>query len=192
MKGLLLGAIASVALASGPLDLERMYRGETVVQDVKLNDIGGIRASFFVHATPASAFAMLADTEHLAEFMPAMKSCTILERMAHGCVVKMEGDGGEMVIRRIYEPPHRITWTLVHGTGIKQLDGSWEVESAGKGAVLHYTLCVKPFLPIPQNLVTHFQGQRLPAMVHHVRSRIESGGTWAKPDYTKTEKQTGI
>lgn len=180
MKGLLIGGIALATMTSPPADIERMQHGETVVQDVNIEGVGGIRASFFVHAAPASAYAVLADTERLAEFMPGMKQCLILERLPHGCVVKMVGEGGEMVIRRINEPPHRIAWTLVQGTGLRQLNGSWQVEPSGKGSVLHYTLAVRPSLPIPQNLVTHFQGQRLPAMVHHVRNRIESGGTWTK------------
>lgn len=183
-SGLLLTVNGSLARAElAPADRAKVVAGQTMVFPLHESGMAGIEAVFWVHASPALAFQVLDDTRRMVEYMPAMKACTVLESGPGYVVAKMVGDAGELVERRLSHPPDRIDWTLVHGTGLRNLEGHWLLELSSGGTLLHYAVVVQPALPIPEAVVSYFQNRNLPAMVSNVRARIESGGTWVKPEY---------
>lgn len=176
--------LAPSALAAPPADeLARLAAGETITRPYAAAGMSGVEAVFWVDAPPATAFRVLSDTPHLAEFMPNLAACTILEAGDGYAVVKLDSEQGEMVQRRTYEPPRRISWRLVRANALKDVQGRWLVEPARGGTVLSYAVAIQLAWPVPMVLVRAFQNRSLPALVRNVRARIESGGTWVKPGY---------
>lgn len=179
--------VAPEALAApGSDDLTALLAGQTITRPFSLEGMSGVEALFWVDAPVESAFRLLADTPRLAEFMPALRTCTILEAGDRYAIVKMVSEQGVMVQRRSYEPPDRITWQLVRAPGLKDMKGRWQMSPvAPRGTVLSYGVALEPAFLVPRPLIDHFQSRNLPALVRNVRARIESGGTWIKPDYRK-------
>lgn len=177
----LLIAKASPALTGD--EQAKILRGETIVKNIKIDGLSGIEASFFARAPLEVAYRVLSDTEHLAAFMPAMKECAVLQRGEGYAVVKLVGEGGELTQRRSSQPPDQISWTLIRSAVLRNLKGYWHMESVEGGTVLHYGLAVEPLVPVPTNVVIHFQQQKLPPLVENVRARVESRGKWTKPEF---------
>lgn len=174
------------ALAAPTADeLAKLKAGETITRSYTIEGMPGVEALFWVDAPPAAAFRVLSDTGRLAEFMPNLSECTILESGDGFAVVRMISEQGEMVQRRSYEPPSRVTWRLVRASALKDVKGRWLIEPVAGGTVLSYAVAIQLALPVPPPLLQAFQNRSLPALVHNVRERIESGGKWTKPDYRR-------
>lgn len=174
------------ALAAPTADeLAKLKSGETITRPFSVEGLPGVEALFWVNASPEAAFRILSDTPRLAEFMPSLSECTILESGDGYAVVKMETDQGELVQRRSYEPPNRVSWKLVRASNLKDVRGRWLIEPSGHGTVLSYGVAIQPAFPVPQALIQHFQNQNLPPLIRNVRARIESGGKWTKPEFKR-------
>lgn len=184
LAGLLVLAPAAVAAPTGE-ELAKLKAGETVVRPFSIEGMSGIEALFWVDAPPETAFRVLSDSMRLAEFMPNLIECTVLEEGDRYVVVRMLGAQGEMVQRRRYDPPHRVHWRLVRASGLKDVKGRWLIEPSGKGSLLSYGVAVQAAFPVPQGLVDAVQSRNLPPLVRNVRARIESGGKWVKPDFKR-------
>ncbi|MEB3186246.1 MAG: SRPBCC family protein [bacterium] len=149
----------------------------------ELDDDGmvGIETRFHVRVEPAEAYRLLSDFEHLAEFMPSLRTCEILERTGATVVLRMKADLGELVQRRVHEPPSAIRWTLVSSPVLRRLRGGWFIEPEGGGSALTYRVQVEPMVPAPPAMVRWSQTQALGTLVRNVRARLESHGAWKKP-----------
>lgn len=181
----LLAFAPAAAAAPTPDELAKLKAGETITRPFSIEGMSGVEAVFWVDAPPETAFRILSDSPRLAEFMPNLNACTVLEEGDRYAIVRYQSDQGEMVQRRSYLAPNRVTWKLVKATGLKDVRGRWLIEPAADGAVLSYGVAVQAAFPIPQPLVDAFQSRSLPALVRNVRSRVESGGTWVKPEYKR-------
>lgn len=180
---LALTTLAPAARAAADDEHARLMRGETIVKSIKIDGMNGIEASFFARAPLDVTYRVLTDYEHLPDFMPEMKECVVLQRGEGYAVLKMVGDGGELTQRRSVQPPDQISWTLIHSVMLRNLKGYWHLTPAEGGTVLHYGLALVPKVPLPGNVVAHFQQQKLPPLVANVRARVESGGKWTKPEF---------
>lgn len=185
MRAAAILALAAILGGAGTTlaDGERWKADETRVCARVVEGLDGVEASFFVKAAPEACFQILADVTHLPEFMPGMKRIEVLERDGNAMVVRLIGDHGDLVQRRVADPPRRISWSLIRSAGLREMRGHWLIEPAQGGAVLRYALGVRPIVPVPTAIINWFQEKRLPELAHHVRLRIESGGHWIKPDY---------
>ncbi len=166
-------------------ELARLKAGETITRPFAIEGMNGVEALFWVDAPPDSVFRILSDTPRLAEFMPNLSQCTVIEQGDHFAVVKMQSDQGEMVQRRMYQPPYRVNWRLVKASGLKDVKGRWLIEPVAHGTILSYGVAIQTTFPVPQALVDAFQSRSLPALVHNVRARVESGGKWVKPEFKR-------
>lgn len=146
---------------------------------------GGVTASFFVSATPERAYAIMTDHPKLPEFMPNLDVCRVRKQGPGWAEVEMTNAKGTMVLRREYEPPRRITWSLVEGTMLKRVDGSWRFDPVAGGTVLTYDSEVETSVPVPAFIIQFVQQDSLTALVSNVRQRVDSNGTWTKPGFKK-------
>ncbi|MNY03767.1 Polyketide cyclase / dehydrase and lipid transport [compost metagenome] len=185
LTGAVLLSCASLAPAAWALTGEetKLLRGETVLKDIKIDGLNGIEASFFAKAPPEVAYRVMADVDQLAAFMPSLKECVVLQRGDGYAVIKQIGEGGELTQRRSLYPPDEIRWTLIQSPMLRQMKGYWRMKPLEEGTVLSYGLAVEPKVPLPSNVVVHFQQQKIPPLVENVRARIESRGKWTKPEF---------
>lgn len=146
---------------------------------------GGVTASFVVSATPAQAYALLTDHEKLPEFMPNLDSCHVRKHGPGWAEVEMRNARGTMVLRREFDPPRSIRWSLVEGTMLKRVDGSWRLDEVEGGSVLTYDSEVETSVPVPAFVVQFIQQDSLNSLVANVRQRIDSNGTWVKPGFKR-------
>ncbi len=146
---------------------------------------GGVTASFFVAAAPERAYAILTDHPRLPEFMPNLDACTVRKHGPGWAEVEMRNAKGTMVLRRVFDPPRRIRWTLVEGSMLKRVDGSWRLDGVDGGTILTYDSEVETTVPVPGFIIQFVQQDSLKDLISNVRERIDSDGTWTKPGFKK-------
>lgn len=144
---------------------------------------GGAKASFFVNAPAERAYRILTDHARLPEFMPNLDACRVLKQGPSWAEVEMRNAKGAMVLRRNFEPPTQIRWTLVAGPMLKRVEGSWRIDAVADGSILTYDSEVETRVPVPAFVLHFVQKDSLEALVSNVRQRIDSDGRWIKPDF---------
>ena len=141
-----------------------------------------ISASAVMRVDPHIAWAVLSDYDHLARFIPDVKSSRVISR--HGNVVRVEqtGDIGFLfykepvnVIFEVHEEPEtRIVARGVEGN-IRALDTSYELHSSDTGVRLDYTGRFAPTFAIPppigMPIVNRLIERRFRAMVSEIERR---------------------
>ncbi len=143
----------------------------------------GVTATFFVTADPRRAYRMLTDHARLPEFMPNMDSCRILKSGSDWAEIEFRSSRGSMILRREFDPPTRITWKLVESSMLKKVEGSWHLDPVEGGTILTYDSEVATRVPVPGFITNSIQQEALQSMIANVRRRIDSDGTWIKPDF---------
>ena len=141
-----------------------------------------ISASAVMRVDPHIVWAVLSDYDHLAKFIPDMKSSRVISR--HGNVVRVEqtGDIGFLffkepvnVILEVHEePPSRITARGVEGN-ISALETRYDLHSSEAGVKLDYTGRFVPAFAIPpligMPIVNKLIERRFRAMVNEIQRR---------------------
>lgn len=141
-----------------------------------------ISASAIMRVDPHIAWAVLSDYDHLAGFIPDMKSSRVISR--HGNVIRIEqaGDVGfffykepvNVVLEVHEEPQHRITARSIEGN-VRGLETRYELDASGTGVRLDYTGRFVPAFAIPpligMPLVNRLIERRFRAMVEEIQRR---------------------
>lgn len=109
-------------------------------------------ASIDIAATPDEVMAVIADFGSYPEWVDSMKTAEVLTSSA----------GRAETVRMVLEHPlvkddyvlgyawkdREVSWKLVEGNLLKAMDGSYRVESTGKGTRVTYTLKVDVNMPM--------------------------------------------
>jgi uncharacterized membrane protein len=170
---------AAPALALNAPELARVKAGETVVEDVPVDEGGSLRASFFVAAPLARAREVLWDQEKFVEFVPDVKAVKVLERHGNRQVISISGGKGPITVTYVADrllEPQRISWKSIRGD-VKRNDGFYALEAVPGGTVLTYQVHLVPYAPVPGYVVGYLQKQALPGLIKALRQRIEAGAT---------------
>jgi carbon monoxide dehydrogenase subunit G len=151
-----------------------------------------ISASAVMRVDPHIAWAVLSDYDHLARFIPDVKSSRVISR--HGNVVRVEqiGEVGFLfytepvnVILEVHEEPEtRIVARALEGN-IRALDTRYELHSSDAGVRLDYTGSFAPAFVIPpligMPIVNRLIERRFRAMVNKIERRDELARATGKP-----------
>jgi polyketide cyclase/dehydrase/lipid transport protein len=95
-------------------------------------------------------WALAQDVEHAPEWQQGLESVEVLERDADGrpliCDTLSDAKFTKVRcrVRFEYEPPRRVSWTMVSSEDLDAMEGSWELESLGAGTRVTYSLAVDP------------------------------------------------
>jgi carbon monoxide dehydrogenase subunit G len=173
-----------------------MKKGEVIVTEVSGQNPDGSQkieflARLYVKASRQDCWKIIRDYNRFAEFMPKLRKCTILKR--EGEVYYVEYEAKVAFINAKYhlrldgvEQYRRIEFKLdrTKPNSIRDSNGYWLLEDApdGSGTILNYASNVDTGIPAPESLAKKIGKESLTQVVKNVRMRIESGGTWKKPE----------
>lgn len=109
-----------------------------------------------VAAAPAVAWQVLSDYDHLADFVPAMRSSRVISKPGQPLVIEQSGEAGVLLFRFTIDvvldiderPPHRLGFSARSGN-MRQMRGEWLIEPEGAGIRLHYTAELEPAFWVP-------------------------------------------
>jgi hypothetical protein len=95
-------------------------------------------------------WALAQDVEHAPEWQQGLERVDVLERDAEGrpLICDTVSDAKFTKVRcRVrfeYEPPRRVSWSMLSSEDLDAMEGSWELESLGARTRLTYSLAVDP------------------------------------------------
>ena len=144
---------ALLLICCGPLVSAQQLQIETAEQDEAVL----VKASAIMQVRPTTAWNVISDYEHLAEFVPGMHSSRVLQRNGNQVLLEQKGSLGFLFFRQAIEirlavnewPQQRI---IAHSVGgnLKQMDGSYTLETLADGRVrLSYSARLVPAFTIP-------------------------------------------
>jgi len=158
-----------------------------VAQDVSIRtardgDFVTVSATAVMKVDPHVAWAVLSDYDHLAKFIPDMKSSRVVSRDGNRLRVEQKGDVGfffykepvSVLLEVHEEPPVRITARSIEGN-VKQLETRYELHASGAGTKLEYAGRFVPEFAIPPLIGMPFVNRvierRFRAMVAEIQRR---------------------
>lgn len=175
-------AIVLCALAAA-LGMARFAcAGELTIDVSREGEFVSVKASVEVDADMGIAWEVLTDYDHLARFIPDMKSSRVVKRDGSSVVVEQKGEFGflffskdiDVTLAVSEQPPRRIDARAIAGN-LKDLEASYELKGSAGGMQLGYTGRFVPdfFLPplIGMPLVRRSLERRLRAMVDEIERR---------------------
>src|SRR5713101_2943738 len=175
--------IASCALlAAQCLQCSAAPAHEIAIEIAREGEFVSVRASAELKASPRIAWEVLTDYDHLAEFIPDLRSSRVLRRDPDGVLVEQKGEFGFLFFRQPIEvtmavseqPPRRIFARSVAGS-MKDMEGSYELQASDAGLRLAYSGRLVPdfFVPplIGMALVRRSLDPRFRAMVEEIERR---------------------
>jgi carbon monoxide dehydrogenase subunit G len=177
-----LRAVTAAALAlalSAPCPAEV---ADVSIRTARDGEFVTVSASAVMKVDQQVAWAVLSDYDHLAKFIPDMKSSRVVSRDGNRLRVEQKGDMGfffykepvDMLLEVHEEPPTRITARGLEGN-IKGLETRYELQPSGSGVKLVYTGRFVPDFSIPpligMPLMNRLIERRFRAMVDEIQRR---------------------
>jgi len=175
-------SIAVLALAAAWSALCPALAQDVSIRTVRDGDFINVSASAVMKVDPGVAWAVLSDYDHLAKFIPDMKSSRVVSRQGNVLRVEQKGDVGfffykepvNMLLEVHEEPQTRITARGIEGN-IKGLETRYELQSSAAGVRLDYTGRFEPDFSIPpligMPIMNRVIERRFRAMVNEIQRR---------------------
>lgn len=133
-----------------------------------------------IAAPPDEVVAVISDVERYPAWAEGVQEVEVLDRDDHGrprrarFVVDARVMQVSYVLEYSYEPT-RISWILVEGEQIRQLDGEYVLTPEGAGTHVRYSLEVDVDLPLPGFLKKRAAKVILDTGLKGLRQRVEDG-----------------
>ena len=168
--------------------------GKIVTRSEAFTNAGGKSAGRGLGATVVErpigdVWATLSRFEDRAEYIPRIKSVTILAREPGRLRIRQEIDATITTARytawyRLDAPTHTISWTLdrsAHDNTVADVEGEYRLTELGPGrTLLVYRTYVDSGLKVPQSIQSFMQRRSIPDLLRAIKKRVESGGTAKK------------
>jgi len=152
------------------------------IRTTRDGDFVVVSASAMMKVDPHVAWAVLSDYDHLARFIPDMKSSRVVSREGNLVRVEQKGNVGfffyrepvNMLLEVREEPPTRISARGIEGN-IKGLETCYELHTSDAGTKLVYAGRFEPDFAIPpligMPLVNRLIERRFRAMIEEIQRR---------------------
>jgi hypothetical protein len=143
-------ALSVTAASVVPLAVSAAPGGAATVRGSQ----GNYTATVFVAATPRRAWSVLTGYEAMAGVMPDIKEARVLSR--NGSSVELQqvyqapytfGRRINAVLTMRETAPRQLSYQLLRGDQIKQLQGNWTITPVSGGVQLRHQLQVDPVIP---------------------------------------------
>jgi ribosome-associated toxin RatA of RatAB toxin-antitoxin module len=182
----LLGLIATCASASAssPVEVERV---DSVVR---------VSATIEARASPELCFAVLTDFDHMADFLPGLKSSRLVSlpgeplrlRQVGRSVLGLSSLAVDVTLAVTLDPPHEFTFTEVVGN-LRQMRGRWHVAGDATHCTIDYRAEIEPTFWVPPLigplLIKRQVREQVDALVAEIQRREQ-----AAPTYSPSRKQS--
>ena len=151
-----------------------------------------VSASVWMQVDARIAWEVLSDYDHLAQFIPDMKSSRVVSRSGGRVLVEQKGEFGfffyrqpvDVMLEVLEQPPRRINARRIAGN-VRDLETRYELETSDAGVRLDYTgrfipeFSVPPLFGIP--MVRRVLERRFRAMVEEILRRDSLARSRSKP-----------
>jgi len=183
LRSLPLAALALASAWSLPCAAEAQ---DISIRTAREGEFVTVSASAVIHVDPRVAWAVLSDYDHLAKFIPDMKTSRVVSRDGNRLRVEQTGNVGfffyrepvNVVLDVLEEPPHRITARSIEGN-VKGLETRYDLHASAAGVKLDYAGRFVPAFPIPpligMPLMNRLIERRFRAMVEEIQRRDALG-----------------
>lgn len=156
---------------------------ELSIETFELHEAITVNASAVMPVRLATAWSVISDYEHLADFVPGMHSSKVLQRSGNQVLLEQTGSLGFLFFQRAIEvklavtesPPDRIVAHAVGGN-LRQMDGSYTLETLPDGKLrLSYSGSLRPDFALPPLIgklaVRQVLERQFRALVDEIRRR---------------------
>jgi hypothetical protein len=151
--------------------------------------VGRGLGAIVIERSIGEVWATVARYDDRAEYIPRVKSVTILERQPGRQRIRQEIDATVTTARytawyRLDEATHTITWALDKSASdntVAAVDGDYRMSALSPTrTLLVYRTYVDSGLKVPQSIQSYMQRRAIPDLLRSIKKRVESGGTWKK------------
>ena len=166
----LLLAGAPLAHAAGPLDLQVEREGALLK----------VTATIVAEAPAELCYAVIADFDHLAEFIPDLKSSRIVSGPGQPLRLRQVGEarGGfsryaiDVTLALTVDPPREITFMRVEGN-LETMEGRWQVRGNARRCTIDYRADLQPTFWLPPILGPMIMRQQVEAQLEGLKVEID-------------------
>lgn len=160
-----------------------LAEGQVVVEalTVERGEPARVAAAIQIPADVESVWAVMVDCASAPEFVPNMKSCTVVEKhdnhelIEHRVKLSLLLPSVTYVFRADYQPHTEIRFERVSG-GLRHLSGRWQLTRLGPGLTqVDYVVALRPGFPVPRWLVRRSLKKDLPDVLKALRNQILKG-----------------
>jgi carbon monoxide dehydrogenase subunit G len=161
--------VAPAIGAAGPIET-RVERDGSALQ---------VRSTIEASAPALTCYATLADLDHLAEFVPGLKSSRVVSPPDSPIELHQVGEARagpfgvtlDVTLAVRLEPPHRIEFRRVAGN-LAQMQGSWAVSGDDQGCRIEYRATMQPDFWVPPLLGPMLMRREVDAQMAGVLAEI--------------------
>ncbi|GAC1505111.1 MAG: hypothetical protein NVS1B6_13070 [Steroidobacteraceae bacterium] len=170
---LILGWAFYVPVAAQKVSIETSGQGNLIT----------VRASAEMQVDLSTVWNVISDYDHLAEFIPDVRSSRVVQRDGHNVLIEQTGEFGFLFFRQpvdvqlavVESPPRRIVARAVGGN-LTEMEGRYTLENLPTGAVrLSYSARLVPEFPVPpfigRTVVRNVLARQFTAMVKEILRR---------------------
>lgn len=132
-----------------------------------------------VSADRDAVYAVIVDLEAYPAWAEGVQSVEVLERYDDGlprrAAFRADARVAEIAytLEYTHERPDRVSWTLVEGDVVSQLDGVYRLSEDGVGTVVDYELEADLSLPLPKFMLKRGARTILDQGLRGLRARVE-------------------
>jgi hypothetical protein len=177
-----------LVLVAAPAFCENVARDAALSGDIELTVVldaaeqsGTARATVRIHARRDVVWSLITSCPESMALIPGLEVCQVLEtapdrswqRIRHVMNYSWYVPKVTYEIRALYDQPSRVSIERVAGD-LRDLRGSWELQSDGEYTIAHYSVELVPGFWVPQWLVKSALRRDLPKMLRALRSRAEA------------------
>ena len=145
-------ALLLVALAASPT----VAAGDVTTQVEREDSVLHVHSTITAEASAVTCYATIADLDHLAEFVPGLRSSRIVSPPGGPIELRQVGEARagpfgvtlDVTLAVRLEPPRQIEFRRIAGN-LLQMEGSWTVSGSDQGCVVEYRAAMEPDFWVP-------------------------------------------
>jgi carbon monoxide dehydrogenase subunit G len=176
------GIVILIAACAAATGLPPAAAQEISIEAGREGDFITFTASAELKVERRTAWEVLSDYDHLADFIPDMKSSRVVLRTSDGAMVEQKGEFSFLffhqpvdVVLAVYEEPQRRIVARAVAGNLRDMEGRYELLASGQGVRLSYSGRFTPdfYLPplIGMPIVRNVMAKRFRAMVAEILRR---------------------
>jgi hypothetical protein len=130
--------------------------GEVTTQVEREDRVLQVRSTFTAESSPGICYGTIADLDHLADFVPGLRSSRIVSPPGMPVELRQVGEARagpfgvtlDVTLAVRLEPPRQVQFRRLAGN-LLQMEGSWTVSGTEHGCVVEYRATMEPDFWVP-------------------------------------------